>query len=223
MAAPVETDVILAVDTSNIGKRVRTQSRDFGGTVRHMHYFIPVSARAKKVFHYSTPLQSVLAAAHDGTTTAFFWLQNPTASIVDLVIRKAVLRFGTTNVLTSTVPRILLVKFTFASTASGATVTPARRKAADANAADMRTAPTGMTSLTLGATIATFITPQMHAAGQFFGPPAQEWPSGGNDPYEDDDIILIPGEGAVLYQADAGTASDPRRFTVDLRAEEVER
>lgn len=223
MAVPVETWVQLALDTSNTGKKVRTQTRVVGADTVHSHYFIPQSLRSKKVFHYSTPLQSVLLAAQDGTTTGFFWLQNPVASIIDLVVRKTALHFGTTNLAAVTVPRLLLVKFTFASTASGATVTPARRKQADANAADMRTAPTGMTSLTLGATIASFVVPQMHAAGQVFHPPVQEWPAGGHDPFEDDDIILIPGEGAVLYQADAGTTSDPRKFIVNLRAEEVER
>jgi hypothetical protein len=44
-----------------------------------------------------------------------------------------------------------------------------------------------------------------------------------HDPFEDDDVILAPSEGALLYQPDAGTASDPRRFTVNLRAEEAER
>jgi len=222
MAAPIPSNVRLADDAANTGKRVRTDTRDVGGTVVHHHWFVPISSRAKKVFHYSPVLQAVQASAQDAVATGFFWMQNPAASIVDLIIRKLTLRFGTVNTLTSTEPRIVLARYTFTGTPSGAVTTPARRKSAEAPAADMRMAVTGMT-VTLGATIASFLVPQMHAAGQFFGPPQQEWPSGGNDPFEDDDVVLAPGEGALLYQPDAGTASDPRDFTVDLRIEEVER
>ena len=221
MAAPIETDVRLADDASNIGKRMRTQSRDFGGTVRHSHYVVSHSPRAKTVFHYSPALQSVQASAQDAVATGFFWLQNPSASAVDVVIRKLALIFGTTNVATPTAPRIVLARFTFTGTPSGATVTPARRKSADGPSADMRTAVTGMT-VTLGALIASFVVPAMNATGQFFGPPPLVWPVD-HDPFEDDDIVLAPAEGALLYQPDAGTASDPRRFTCNLRVEEVER
>lgn len=222
MAAPTPGFIKLADDTANAGKQPRIQTRVVGGQNVVEHFFIPVSLRSKRVFHYSTPAQSVLAAAQDGVATGFFWLQNPAASAWDAAIRKIALHFGTTNVLTSTMPRLILVKFTFTGTPSGATLTPARRKAADAPNTDVRTAVTGMT-VTLGATIASFLVPQMHAASQVFHPPVQAWPDGGHDPFEDDDIILAPGEGAVLYQPDAGTTSDPRDFVVNMRVEEVER
>ncbi len=223
MAAPTPSNVRLADDASNLGKRVRTQDRLVGATQVHEHFFIPISQRSKRVFHYSpTALQALTAAAQDGTTTAYWWLQNPVGNAWDLIIRKLVAQFGTTNVLTSTIPRLVCQRFTFASTASGASVTPARRKTAEAPNAFLRTAPTGMTALTLTEIIASHIVPQMHAAGQVFAPPPFVWPED-HDPFEDDDVILTPGEGAVLYQADAGTTSDPRRFVYTLRAEEVER
>jgi hypothetical protein len=222
MPAPIPGFIQLPDDTANTGKKPRTQTRVVGANTVHEHYLIPISLRSKKVFHYSTPLQAVSATAQDAVATGFFWLQNPTASVIDLIVRKIVLRFGSVNTATVTLPRIVLAKFTFTGTASGATVTPLRRKTADANAADMRTAVTGMT-VTLGAVGASFIVPQLLAAGQVYAPPEQVWPGAGHDPFEDDDIILAPGEGAVLYQADAGTTADPRRFTADVRAEEVER
>jgi hypothetical protein len=221
MAVPTETDVRLALDTGNTGKRVRTQSRVIGANTVHIHYFIPQSLRSKTVFHYSPAQQSVQAVAQDAVASGFFWLQNPAASGVDLVVRKMTLIFGTTNVATVTAPRIVLARFTFTGTPSGPVTTPAKRKTAEANAADMRMAMTGMV-ITLGALIASFIVPQMQAAGQTFAPPPQVWPVD-HDPFEDDDVILVPSEGALLYQPDAGTASDPRRFTVNLRAEEAER
>jgi len=202
---------------------MREQSRVVGADTVFEGFQIPISARAKKVFHYSPDLLAVQASAQDGVAGAFFWLQNPAASVVDLAIRKLVLRFGTVNTLTSTEPRIVLAKFTFTTVPSGATTPPTPQKPGDSNACDMRMANTGFGTITVGTRIASFLVPQMHAAGQFFGPPPQEWPSGGNDPFEDDDVILAPGTGAVLYQPDAGTASDPRDFTADLRAEEVQR
>lgn len=221
MAAPIPSHTKLPNDTGNAGfKQVRTQTRVVGGEVVDEHFFIPISQRAKKVFHYSTTALAVQAGAQDAVTTGNFWLQNPAASARDLIIRKIALVFATTNVLTSTIPRIVLAKFTFSGTPSGAITPPTPRKTGDANAADMRMAATGLT-VTLGTTIHTFIAPQMHAAGQFFGPPPQVWPID-DDPFEDNDVILSPGQGALLYQPDAGTASDPRRFTVNLRAEEVE-
>jgi len=223
MAAPIPSNVRLADDAANTGKRVRTDTRDVGGTVVHHHWFVPISSRSKKVFHYSgLPVQSVLASAQDAVATGFFWLQVPSGNAWDVAIRKCVLRFATGNVVTLTFPRIVLSRFTFTGTPSGATSPAAKRRSAEPPTADMRTAVTGMT-VTLGATVATYLVPQMHAVGQVFAPPAQEWPSGGNDPFEDDDVILAPTEGVLLYQPDAGTASDPRRFTVDLRIEEVER
>ena len=167
-------------------------------------------------------MQSVQAAAQDALATGFFWLQNPAASGLNLIVRQFTLRFSlAANTACPTAPRIVLARFTFTGTPSGATVTPAKRRTADnANVATMRTAVTGMT-VTLGAIAASFLVPAMSAAGQTFTPPEQQWPPN-LDSIEEEDLILVPGEGALLYQPDAGTASDPRRFTVDLRAEEVE-
>lgn len=221
MAAPTPTFVILPSDVGNLGKKMRTQTRHVGADDVLEHIFGLVSLRSKKVFHYSPPTLAVTAAAQDATASGSFWLQNPAGSAVDLYIRQLILRFGSTNVASTTVTRIVLARFAFTGTPSGATVTAARRKSAEAPAADLRTAVTGMT-VTLGATIASFVAPMMLAVSQTFTPPEQKWP-GAHDPFEDDDIVLAPGEGAVLYQPDPGTAADPRRFTVDMRVEEVER
>ena len=221
MAAPIPSNVRLADDAGNTGKRIRTDTRVVGADTVHHHWFVPISARSKKVFHYSPLLQSVQASAQDATATGFFWFQVPAANAWDVAIRKCVLKFATGNTLTLTFPRIVLARFTFTGTPSGATVTAAKRKSAEAPTADLRTAVTGMT-VTLAATVATFLVPQMHAVGQAFQPPVQKWPED-HDSFEDDDVILAPSEGVLLYQPDAGTASDPRRFTVDLRVEEIER
>lgn len=223
MAVPVETDVRLADDASNTGKRVRTQSRVVGANTVHSHYFVPQSRRSKLgIYHYSTPLQTVAGTTpQDGTTTGFFWLQNPSGSGLDLVIRKVVARF-TGTVAANTSARLILVKFTFTGTPSGAVITPARRKTSvDAvNVGTMRTAVTGMT-VTLGATICSFIIPALISAANVFPTFDQEWPHSGD--FEDDDVMLEPAEGAVLYQPDVGIASDSRRFVIDLSAEEAER
>ncbi|HEV8639649.1 MAG TPA: hypothetical protein VGV13_00945 [Methylomirabilota bacterium] len=222
MAIPVAGFVRLPDDSANLGKKVRTQKRTVGADDVQEHFFIPVSKRSKLgVFHYSPALQSVQASAQDGITTGFFWLQNPAGSAVDGVFVRMVLRFNSTNAASGSVPRIALARFTFTGTASGATVTPAMRKTTEAsNVLTMRTASTGMT-VTVGALIASFLPPLMASTAATLPTTEHSWPEDGN-PVEDADLILLPGEGAVLYQPDAGTASDARRFVAQVRVEEIE-
>jgi hypothetical protein len=223
MAAPIADKVILPSDTANTGKKIRTQTRVVGADTVHEHYFVNVSRRSKTgIYYYSPGLQSVQASAQDGTTTGFCWLINPVGSVIDLGVREVVLLLNGSAV-AATQPRIILVKFTFTGTASGASVTPAKRKTSSdaAPVGSLRTTPTGLT-ITLGATAASFIAPAIITAASAFPTDDQSWPNS-KDPLEDHALELEPGEGVVLYQADAGTATDPRRFVVNITAEELER
>jgi len=219
MAAPVANKIILPVDTGNTGKNVRTQTRVVGSDTVHEHFHIPISRREiKGIYGFSaTAPAAVQAAAQNGTTTGFFWLEMPVGATKRGRLRRFSVMFDwgavpTVDILT--LPRIALARFTFTGAASGAQITPAKRNPGDdANVATIRTASTGMT-VTLGAifqaTFAPFIdfataaginvqpheVTELIPAGLF----EDEWPDYG------------PGEGLVLYQPDAGTASDPRRF-----------
>src|SRR3990167_4497440 len=225
MAAPIASYVQLPDDSGNTGKKPRTQTRVVGANTVHEHFFVPTSQRAKLgVFHYSTTLQSVKdnASAQDGTTTGFFWLANPVGSTIELIVREIALQFSAiTGTAMVTVPHILAQRFTLTGTASGGTVTPAKRRSSEAaNVGSLRTAVTGMTP-SLGATVKTFLTPIIISAASPFAPPPQVWPTS-KDPLEDGGLVLAAGEGLVLYQPDAGTASEVRRFTVDATTEEAD-
>ena len=76
-------------------------------------------------------------------------------------------------------------------------------------------------SISLGATIASLLVPVVMTAAGDFASGQQVWPAS-KDPLEDDGLELAPGEGLVLYQPDAGTATDPRRFVANLTVEEAE-
>jgi len=228
MAAPVEDYIALAEDAANLGKRARVNRRGAAGSgARYDHFTTPVSPHSKLgTQFYSTPYQTVKdnASAQDGTTTGFFWLQNPLASGFNLWLRHLLLRpsvIATTAFLTS--PRILAERFVYTGgTASGATITPAKRVTGQAAAAFLRTAMTGMTGIALGlGVVTTFVVPPVLTGVGQFDPAVQRWPEN-RDPFETDGLLLVPGEGVVIYQPDAGTAADTRRFVMDITTDEVE-
>lgn len=226
MAAPAASHVKLPSDTGNAGfKQVRTQTRVVGAETVHEHFFVPVSPRSKLgIYYYSPALQSVQATAQDATATGFLWLQNPNASGRNLVLREILMKFSNAAAtVAATAPRIIAALFTFTGTASGASVTPAKsgRIASEPSPVGfLRTAVTGMT-VTLGATIASFLVPVVMTAVGNYGDSPQVWPYS-KDPFEDDGIVIPPQSGVVLYQPDNGTTTDPRRFITNLVTEEVD-
>jgi hypothetical protein len=219
MAAPVAGFVQLGTEGS--GKKMRTRSRTVGADSVHEHGFNVFSTREKLgVYYFGSALLSVQATGQDATTTGFLWLQNPVGSTTLVALREISLLFSNSAATAdASSPRILASRFTFTGTASGAAVTAALRKTTDAaNVGILRTAVTGMT-VTLGATVMPFLVPAvMTAVGSMPSSP-QRWPLV-SDPFEDGDVILAAAEGVVLYQPDAGSTTDTRRFTAMLRTEE---
>lgn len=216
MAAPVAGYVQLPLDTGNTGKKVRTQSRVVGADTVHEHFFVPISVRKLTGLYFaSNAVLSVQASAQNGTATAHWWFQVPSGASVRARIRRLEIGIGITATTTMpTAPRIVLNRYTFTGTASGATVTPAKRNSGDAtNVADMRTAVTGMTVSMVAAMVARII-PGAPLTTSGWGMP---WANLRWDPSNEDEFIdLAAGEGVLLYQPDAGTASDTRRMSCTL-------
>jgi hypothetical protein len=154
---------------------------------------------------------TVLASAHS-STAGFFWLINPVGSSVVAYIKKILATsVPTAATAFASSPRITVERVTFTGTASGATITPAKRDSNDAtNVCSIRTASTGLT-LTAGAVIADFIVPAVLTAVGI-AVPVDQWFYDSTD--DDDYIVLRAGEGLVIRQADAGTTSDTRLLTV---------
>jgi hypothetical protein len=225
MAAPVATFVQLPLDTGNTGKKVRTQSRVVGADTVHEHFFIPISKDSKTGFYRAhSGIITIPTAAHNGTTTGHLWLQNPVGNTIKgrlSRLRETVQVIA--GAIDLTAPRQLFSLFTFTGTASGATITPAKRDSTDAAATlTLRSASTGMT-VTLGATIRHTGIPGVvatlaSATIQVMLPPSifPAW-----DPEEEECMVMRAGEGIVEWSADASTTANRRLFS-DWAWEEYE-
>jgi hypothetical protein len=177
-----------------------------------------VSLKSKRkilgIHPFTMALQSVVAAAHNGTATGFAWLQMP-AGLTRARLRRLEIAFSQVATETDhlTAPRIVLARFTFTGVASGTEKLPAQRRTDDAApVAHLRTAMTDMT-VSVGEPAWAAITPSflLTTSGIAIPSPAPQVFA----PTDEDDFLDIKeGEGLLLYQADAGTASDGRRFKV---------
>jgi len=223
MSAPVVGNVRLPDDSANTGKKIQTQSETIGADIVHAHYFVTRSRRKLVgIYNFGTALQSVQAAAQDAVATGFLWWQLPAGATVRARLRHLSLAFSClTEVDHLTTPRVVLARFTFTGTASGANVAAALRHSLDtAMASFLRTAVTGMT-VTLGNVAFASIVPALllTTSGLVFATSeAQEF----RPTDEEDYLDIAPGEGFVLYQPDAGTTTDGRRFTVRGRIDEYD-
>jgi hypothetical protein len=222
MAAPVANKIQLPLDTGNTGKLVRTQTRVIGADTVHEHFFVPSTSRNRLGIYYATSgTLTIPITAQNGTTTAFFWFINPIASGRNIALRRwiAQIQFALLTAVDVTVPREALSLCTFTGTASGATIAAAKRASADqAPVGSIRTAVTGLT-VTLGAMIKSDFPPVNASASSA----AVATPSTANDwdPPEEEQPVLVPGEGLVCWSADASTTAN-RRLSVDFIWEEFE-
>lgn len=162
----------------------------------------------------------VVAAAADAANVGRVYVENDPDSSVLLAVTR--IRFKSqlgSALATPTSPRIVIRWFTFTgNTPSGAVITGVLQDsslAAKNSNWDVRTAATGMT-ITEAGEIAGFY-PVAGATAVAYSPASvDEWvPADPTRP-----IIIRAGQGIMVKQADAGTASDTRRFSVDFDIEE---
>jgi len=207
-------DQKITLPPDSVGRSIHTRERTVSGPgVVQEPYVIPISVRVSSgIYLAHTGAHTVQASATNGTSTGFWWLYNPIGSAVIVALRSVNLASQLGSVLaTPTSPRILLNAFTFTSAPSGTAVTP--RKADTAYAA--ATASIRTTQVTSVVTLTEPIWSWMIYAN--------ETAVGGNSPSgstsawkEDEQPVLAAGQGLVLYQPDAGTASDTRRFITNV-------
>jgi hypothetical protein len=205
-----ENFVQIPDDSANAGKKIRTVQRIVGSNTVNEHVVITSYPHDIKGLYYaSTGPFSIVTTAHSATA-GFVWLINPVGSPVTVAIRRIrSVVYPTTSSTHSSVPLCNLERMTFTGSASGGTVTPAKRRTADeANVATMRVASTGI-SITPGAVIREFIVPLV--------------PSGGGNISSPFDVVFEPiapegelelaaGEGLVVRQDANGEATDDRRI-----------
>lgn len=176
------------------------------------------SRRRRTGLYYRSLGPSTVTAAADAATAGRFWLQNPVGSTIYLAVRAVYFSATTTTgLLEISAPVFTVERFTFTGTASGASLTPAKRETGDLTATGIvRTASTGMT-ITAGNPAHGFQVPAALATTSQ-NVTAQVWPSPGTD--EDEWLIIQGGEGIVIRQSTAGTTLDTRVINVDLTWEE---
>jgi len=224
MADVIASSIKLPDDSSNSGKNLRTETRVIGGTTVHEQFVVPIMGLTitGKYFYSSTQL-SVSATIQDGLATGFLWLQLPSTATVTALIKGITRDCSTSStVVAPTAPVLSFTKFTFTGTASGTSVTPVKFQTAGvANQMIVRTAVTGMTNTLIGDvghfTIPAVLTGvgQVHAQEHILVPDPQAFIRGS-------DLEIAPGEGLVVYQSVAGTTSDPRRFSLQVKWIEVD-
>lgn len=216
------TESFIQLPDDSTGKKLRTRQRTVGANTVEEQFIICESARVRSgVYACHTGAHLVLAAADAATGLAGrWWLLNPVGSTVLVALRRVELQSQIGSTLaTPTSPRLAVERFAFTGAASGATVSAAKLASSHANAAaTVRSASTGLT-ITGGTTTTMFgFLPVAAATGVGANPTSTaDW-----NPDENGMPILAAGEGILLRQLDAGTASDTRRYVTNIVWEEFQ-
>ncbi len=169
---------------------------------------------------------SVQASAQNGTSSAYFWWSLPNSvSSKAARLRSCLLKINVSaqTPIMPTYPRIALGKYTFTGNPSGTQITGIPLQTSyPADVSYASAAITGETPTLVngGLGLGTALVPPFLLAGTptnialALNSEQQLVPQGPDN--EDIWPLFVPGEGAVLWQPDAGTSSDIRRFTVDM-------
>lgn len=226
------TYVQLPSEAGNTGQKVAYSARTEGANSVVIPKVIP-EREAVVVGVYrvtSLALQSLSVAAHNGTGTGFFWFMNPAASGRTIRLRRVSLQYGFQGVTTlTTLPRLVMQRFTWTGTPSGAQSLGVNVDSASvvASIADIRTASTGLTnSLTANTIFAVDCPPMAQVSGTaavFETSPTVRSEMIDADAAEDEWVTIAPGQGVVLYQPDAGGATtETRRMMYNIVWDEVD-
>lgn len=208
--AKVDQVIILPSDTGNTGKKIRTKESVIGANTVEEYYFIPSSERQTTgSYKFTSGAQAIPTATHTGTTTGFLFLINPITSTVSVSLDRTTLKqnFSTTLAVDLIAPIININRISFTGTLSAATITPAKRKTADATPQGLLSlASTGLT-VTNVASVYTFIgqTEDLVTGGAgHWNAQSDEW----NPQSDDDEIVLLAGEGLVWWSTLAVTTAN---------------
>lgn len=210
MAAKTDQVIILPLDTGNTGKKIRTKESVVGANTVEEYFFIPSSERSTVgQYKFVVPAQAIPTAAQNGTTTGLLFFINPLTSTVNIAMDRVSFKhnFSTTLAVDLIAPIIHASRITFTGTLSAATITPAKRKTSDAAAQGLiATASTGLTVTKLGdiyGLIGQTMDLVTGGAGHWITQ-NDEW----NPQDEDDELVLVPGEGIVVWSTFAVTTAN---------------
>ena len=210
MAAKAEQIITLPNDSGNTGKKLRVKESVVGTNTVEEYFFIQSTERSETGrYKFSVPAIAIPTAAHVGTTTGFVWIWNPLASTVKMAVDRISLShgFSTTLAVDLIAPMLRISRFSATGTLSGATVTPIKRNSNDAAAQGLiATASTGLT-VTLVGTLIEYLGQTMDivtgGAGHWNAQKDEWMPN-----EEADELVLAPGEGAVIWSTFAVTTAN---------------
>lgn len=223
MAAPVANKILLPDDTGNTGKKLRTQTRVVGSDTVHEYFLVPVrSAAVLGVYRFAQDQGTVLAAAQNGTTAGMLFGHVPStvSGKAARLRRMSLTSQHSTALATPTAPRLRVVRYTSSGALSSGLLTPAKNDSNYGSAAFLLSAVnTGNTVVHVAAFGAAGLAGALTAVGAY-EPCYKDIIDPAAD--EDDWPVFRPGEGFVVYQDTAGTASDTRKFNLQLCWDEID-
>jgi hypothetical protein len=212
------SDSFVQLPTDSTGKKSDALQMIIAGNTVQRSRVVVASGRVRSGVHIVAFQGTVAAAIQNGTSTGFWWLYNPVGSAFSVALRRVMFQSQfSTALLTSTAPRIQLSRFTFTGTPSGTAVPIAKQRTADTTFGGFLTSTQATSVVTLGNPIFAFL-PVWTQSTTSGGPNTPSWSDW--NPDEDGMPILAAGEGIVCWQADAGTASDTRKFVTNFAFEQ---
>lgn len=215
------TNAILQLPGDGIGKKIDALSLTVGGNLVHQQRVIARRNERTLTTRYSFTTAGVVGASADSSNVGRVYVENDPDSTVLIAVTRVKFTSQHASVLaTPTAPRYVLRSFTFTgNTPSGTQVTGVKQDstlaAKDSNW-DVRTAATGMT-ITEAGDLDTFYPVAALTAVAASTPHMAEW-----KPESDVPLILRAGQGLMLKQIDAGTASDTRVWALTVDVEQYQ-
>ena len=173
---------------------------------------------------YYAPIGPVLyTTAADAATAGDVWLVNTSPTVIAYIRQVRFTVMLSALQLLTTLPTIRMERMSFTGAPSGTLVTPAKRDTADAaNAATVRTTSAGMV-IAAGDAIDSFAPPAADVIGGLLAvnataavPVEQVF-----DPGLDGYIVLRQNQGVVFRQNTAGSATENRRYWLNIVWEEI--
>jgi hypothetical protein len=222
MTAPVADKIQLPLDTGNTGKKKRTQTRVVGADTVHTDYVIVEDPRSiVGRFKCSSGVLTVPAAVHNGTTTGFIWLYNPVSSTILMQLSRLTYKHNFTALAVDLlVGELETSRFTFTGVNSGTQRTPAKIRTSEAAAQGQMSTTWATAAATLGAELESnlYMTMDLVTGGAgHWNQQVDEW-----KPFDpNDELILAPGEGVVVWHAAAVTTAN-RRLVINAEWSEFE-
>lgn len=223
MSAPVADKILLPTDVANTGKKLRTLTQLIGSDTVHTHFFIEQrAAKVLGVHRFAQDQNTILASAQNGTTAGmlFFHMPSTVSGKAARLRRLAVTSQHSTALATPTAPRLRAVRFTSTGALTTGLLTPCLVDPdSTAPAALLSAVNTGVTVVHVAAFACAGLAGALTAVGAY-EPCYKDM----IDPAADEDewTIFKPGQGFVVYQDIAGTASDTRKFNLQMLWDEID-